>query len=301
MTDRHSFPWKARTIAAQALGWVDPVTKAVVPPVHVATTFVRDADNQYRSGYAYGRADNATVRQAEAVIAALEGAHEAALFGSGMAAATAIVLALPDAVAHRCLAGDVLGVPPLADERSAAFRPSRRLRRHHRSRRGACRRKAGDHQARLHRDAGQSAVDHQRYRGRRRDRARGRRGARRQFHGGDAGIHAAAFARRRPRDAFGIEISQRPFRRDRRRRRGGARGRDLGAHQVGAHPARRHSGTVRGVAAVARPAHARRAGADGSRERDAAGEPAERACHISPRRLSGPCRRIPATPSPRGR
>jgi cystathionine gamma-synthase len=95
MTERLSFPWKARTIVAQALGWVDQVTKAVVPPVHVATTFVRDPDNQYRSGYAYGRADNATTRQAEAVIAALEGAHEAALFGSGMAAATAIVLALP--------------------------------------------------------------------------------------------------------------------------------------------------------------------------------------------------------------
>jgi cystathionine gamma-synthase len=95
MTNRHSFPWKARTIAAQALGLVDPVTKAVVPPVHVATTFVRDPDNQYRSGYAYGRADNATVRQTESVIAALEGAHEATLFASGMAAATAIILALP--------------------------------------------------------------------------------------------------------------------------------------------------------------------------------------------------------------
>jgi cystathionine gamma-synthase len=95
MNNRHPFPWKARTLAAQALGLVDPVTKAVVPPVHVATTFVRDADNQYRSGYAYGRADNATVRQAEGVIAALEGAHEAVLLGSGMAAATAIVLALP--------------------------------------------------------------------------------------------------------------------------------------------------------------------------------------------------------------
>src|SRR5215213_8137343 len=84
-----------RTIAAQALGIVDDVTKAVVPPLHVATTFVRDADNQYRSGYAYGRPDNATIRQTEAVIAALEGAHEAALFGSGMAAATAVILALP--------------------------------------------------------------------------------------------------------------------------------------------------------------------------------------------------------------
>src|SRR5690348_320271 len=95
MTKSTQPPWKPRTILAQALGAVEPATKAVVPPVHVATTYVRDADNQYRSGYAYGRPDNATVRQAEAVIAALEGAHEAALFGSGMAAATATILALP--------------------------------------------------------------------------------------------------------------------------------------------------------------------------------------------------------------
>jgi cystathionine gamma-synthase len=88
-------PWKPRTVAAQALGEVEPVTKAVAPPVHVATTYVRDADNQYRSGFAYGRPDNATVRQAEAVIAALEGAREAALFGSGMAAGTSVVLSLP--------------------------------------------------------------------------------------------------------------------------------------------------------------------------------------------------------------
>jgi cystathionine gamma-synthase len=95
MSERQPPGRTSRTIAAQALGTVDDATKAVVPPVHVATTFVRDPDNQYRSGFAYGRPDNATVRQTEAVIAALEGAHEAALFGSGMAAATAVVLALP--------------------------------------------------------------------------------------------------------------------------------------------------------------------------------------------------------------
>src|SRR3984893_15576892 len=91
--------WKPRTIAAQALGLVEPTTKALVPPLHLATTFVRDPDNQYRAVYAYGRPDNATARHAEAVLAALEEAPEAALFGSGMAAATAIVLALP-APAH---------------------------------------------------------------------------------------------------------------------------------------------------------------------------------------------------------
>src|SRR5882724_10754638 len=88
--------WKPSTLAAQALGTVDPATRAVVPPLHVSTTFIRDSDNQYRSGYCYGRPDNATVRQTESLLAALESAHDAALFGSGMAAATAIVLALPE-------------------------------------------------------------------------------------------------------------------------------------------------------------------------------------------------------------
>jgi cystathionine gamma-synthase len=99
MNDRAAPRWKARTYAAQMGGADEPVTKAVVPPVHVATTFVRDADNQYRSGFSYGRPDNATVRQTESVIAVLEAAPEALLFGSGMAASTAAVLAF-DPPAH---------------------------------------------------------------------------------------------------------------------------------------------------------------------------------------------------------
>src|SRR5262245_58527419 len=86
---------KPRTIAAQALGAIEPETKAVALPVHVSTTYIRDPDNQYRTGFIYGRPDNATVRQTEAVIAALESAHQSMLFGSGMAAATSVVLALP--------------------------------------------------------------------------------------------------------------------------------------------------------------------------------------------------------------
>jgi len=86
---------KPKTIVAQALGAVEPETHGVVPAVHLATTFIRDPDNQYRTGYVYGRPDNATVRQTESVIAALEAAPEAMLFGSGMAAATSVVLALP--------------------------------------------------------------------------------------------------------------------------------------------------------------------------------------------------------------
>ncbi len=87
--------WSKRSLAAQALGRVDPLTRAIVPPIHVATTYLRDEDNRYSSGYVYGRPDNATVREAEAVIAMLEEAPAGALlFSSGMAAATALFQAL---------------------------------------------------------------------------------------------------------------------------------------------------------------------------------------------------------------
>ena len=42
------------TLAAQALGWTDPSTGAVILPLHTATTFERDPDNQYRRGRSYG-------------------------------------------------------------------------------------------------------------------------------------------------------------------------------------------------------------------------------------------------------
>jgi cystathionine gamma-synthase len=84
----------SETIAAQAGGIADAATGGLVPPIHVASTFVRDADNQYRRGYCYGRADNATVRQVESVLTDLEGGAATLLFGSGMAAATTAFLAL---------------------------------------------------------------------------------------------------------------------------------------------------------------------------------------------------------------
>jgi cystathionine gamma-synthase len=83
-----------RTLAAQALGRIDEQTRAVVPPIHLATTFERDPDNLYRSGNVYGRPDNETVREAEAVIGALEGAAATLVFGSGMSAAITLFLSL---------------------------------------------------------------------------------------------------------------------------------------------------------------------------------------------------------------
>jgi cystathionine gamma-synthase len=85
----------AETIAAQALGRIEPQFGGVVPPIHIATTYERDSDNAYSRGLTYARPHNPTTRLAEEVIAALEEGADAALYASGMAAATALFAALP--------------------------------------------------------------------------------------------------------------------------------------------------------------------------------------------------------------
>jgi cystathionine gamma-synthase len=91
MTDK---PLAPASLAAQAMGWIEPTTKAVVPPIHMASTYLRDEDNEFRSGRIYARADNPTFDQAEATLAALEGGARALIFSSGMSAATACFMAL---------------------------------------------------------------------------------------------------------------------------------------------------------------------------------------------------------------
>ncbi len=89
MTGKSDGRTHAATVAAQALGLIDQRTKAISPAVHMSSTFERDADNLYRAGYAYARAENPAFDQPEAVLARLEGGASAMLFASGMAAATA--------------------------------------------------------------------------------------------------------------------------------------------------------------------------------------------------------------------
>jgi cystathionine gamma-synthase len=86
--------WAPATLAATALGWVDEATRAVSPALHLSSTYERDEDNGYRSGRVYARADNPAYDQPQALLAALEQGAEAALFASGMAAATAVFMAL---------------------------------------------------------------------------------------------------------------------------------------------------------------------------------------------------------------
>jgi cystathionine gamma-synthase len=87
--------YHSATLAAQGLGWTDASTGAVVLPIHTATTFIRDPDNQYRRGRNYARADSAAYDQPEAVITALEGGVASLVLSSGMAAATTVFRALP--------------------------------------------------------------------------------------------------------------------------------------------------------------------------------------------------------------
>ncbi|MFP6749578.1 MAG: PLP-dependent transferase, partial [Alphaproteobacteria bacterium] len=82
------------TLSAQALGRVDPVSRALVPSLHPSTTFERDVDGGYSSGRGYSRPHNPTYDEAENLLAALEGGHDCLLFASGMAAANAVFQSL---------------------------------------------------------------------------------------------------------------------------------------------------------------------------------------------------------------
>ncbi len=87
-------PQAPATLAAQALGQVDPRTRALVPGIEPATTFLRDPDGGYSSGRVYGRPDNPTFEPAEALLSALEEGAASLLFASGTAAALAVFQAL---------------------------------------------------------------------------------------------------------------------------------------------------------------------------------------------------------------
>ncbi len=79
----------------------DPVTGAILTPIHQTTTFVQPSVDEYMTtGYSYSRSGNPTVRAFERKIAALEGGADAAAFATGMAATTAVFTALLGAGAH---------------------------------------------------------------------------------------------------------------------------------------------------------------------------------------------------------
>lgn len=82
------------TLAAQGVADVAGPYHDIVPPLHLATTFERAGDGSYPGGRVYSRDASPAYDPAEALLCQLEGGAAAALFASGMAAASAVLLAL---------------------------------------------------------------------------------------------------------------------------------------------------------------------------------------------------------------
>ena len=273
-----------RTLAAQALGRIDEATRrarAAAPPV------VRPSSATPTISIAAATSTAApttpTVREAEAVIGALEGAASTLVFGSGMSAAVALFLSLGPARTSsrraRCTGRCATGSRPRRRRFGLARRISSTPRICSRSRAaiepGATKlvwlETPSNPLWGVSDIAGAARIAHAAG-----ALARGRLDLR------DAGLHPAARARRRRRHAFGDQISQRPFRRGRGRacasratmRSSAARAR----HPQGARP---HPASVRGVPADPRPADARLARAGRGGECDGA-----RAASLQSRRRS---------------
>ena len=69
----------------------DAATGAVAEPIHLSTTFERNADGSYPRGYRYSREGTPNRTALEACIASLEGGAGAAAFASGLAANMAVL------------------------------------------------------------------------------------------------------------------------------------------------------------------------------------------------------------------
>lgn len=82
------------TLALRATHQPDPVTGAVMPPIHLATTFERNAANELSGDYLYARPNNPNRESLERALATLEGGAVGIAFGSGQAATMTLFQAL---------------------------------------------------------------------------------------------------------------------------------------------------------------------------------------------------------------
>src|SRR5687767_7405259 len=82
------------TLAAHAGGAVDAPTGGVVPGVFPAVTFARDEQHRLPDERLYLRYQSQNGELVESLLAKLEGGAAATLFSSGLAASTAVFMAL---------------------------------------------------------------------------------------------------------------------------------------------------------------------------------------------------------------
>lgn len=100
---------KTATAAIHAGQAADPYTGAVIPPLHLSTTFVQDGIGGLRQGYEYGRSGNPTRDALQQQLAALEGGTHAYSFASGLAAEDTLLRAILQPGDHVLLGNDVYG------------------------------------------------------------------------------------------------------------------------------------------------------------------------------------------------
>lgn len=94
----------------------DPATGAVAPPIHLSTTFLRDADGEFSRGFKYSRDLNPTRQALEQAMAAIEGGAAALAFASGQAATAAVFQTLRPGDHVIVPASVYYGTPKLARE-----------------------------------------------------------------------------------------------------------------------------------------------------------------------------------------
>ena len=87
----------------------DPATGAVIPPVHLTTTYKQDGVGGLRGGYEYSRSGNPTRNALHEALAALEEGSTALAFASGLAAEDTLLRTVCRPGDHVVLGGDAYG------------------------------------------------------------------------------------------------------------------------------------------------------------------------------------------------
>ena len=88
----------------------DPRTGAVIPPIHLSTTYAQDGVGGLREGgYEYSRSANPTRTALQECLAALEGGRHALAFGSGMGASDVLLRSALRPGDHLVLPHDAYG------------------------------------------------------------------------------------------------------------------------------------------------------------------------------------------------
>jgi cystathionine gamma-synthase len=100
---------KFNTLAVHAGQEADEATGAVIPPLHLSSTFKQDGVGNLRAGFEYSRSGNPTRANLETNLAALEGGTHAFAFASGLAAEDTLLRSLLKPGDHVVIANDVYG------------------------------------------------------------------------------------------------------------------------------------------------------------------------------------------------